>query len=262
VPELPDVERFRRVLVEHAVGARIVEVVVHDAGVVRNETAPQFVRNLKGKVFGEPQRRGKWLLAPTNGPTILFHFGMTGSLDAAKTGDPPQRFDRLTFITDRGQLAFRDQRKLKGIWLARSKSDVEELIGPQGPDALGLSEDQLSDCLKTSRRPLKSVLMDQTVIAGLGNMLSDEILWRSHLHPTCRFVNLEQRQQQRLARSLQRVLVSSIKAGRIPRSRSWLNSQRTESDPHCPRCGHRLQTSKIGGRTSYWCPTCQPHAAS
>ena len=156
---------------------------------------------------------------------------------------------------------FRDQRKLRGLWLADDEAGVRAVIGEQGPDALGLSTQRLEERLAGHRAALKSVLMDQCVVSGLGNMLSDEVLWRAKIHPTRPFGDLQPSDCRELGSSLQRVLRTSVRLGAIPRPATWLASQRSRSDPRCPRCHNRLETSRVGGRTSYWCPACQPAPA-
>ena len=258
MPELPDVEGFRRLLHSHVVGETITAVQVRDPGVVRGRSAQAFIERLEGRQFAEPNRRGKWLLAATDGPTVLFHFGMTGSL----AWEPPEaeclRFDRVVIHVGSGNLVFRDQRKLRGIWVADDEDGIKEVIGEQGPDALGLPPGRLEECLDGHRGALKSVLMDQRVVAGLGNMLSDEVLWRARIHPERRFGDLPLHERRQLGPALQRVLRASVQVGAIPRRPTWLSSQRSRPDPRCPHCRGRLATSRIGGRTSYWCPVCQP----
>jgi formamidopyrimidine-DNA glycosylase len=258
VPELPDIEGFRRILQDHVVGSRIERVQVCDPGVVRERSSADFVRQLEGRRFGQPERRGKWLLARTEGPTLLFHFGMTGRLVWEPPDVEPLRFERVTIYLKTGKLAFRDQRKLGGLWIVDDDDGVSKVIGQQGPDALGLSGPHLEECLAARRGSLKTAMMDQGVIAGLGNMLSDEVLWRAHIYPGRRFISLESFERQELDRALQRVLRACVKVGEIPRSASWLSSQRSRSDPRCPRCRAPLMRSRVGGRTSYWCAVCQP----
>ncbi len=260
VPELPDVEGFRRVLCEHAVGEPIAGIDVRDAGVIRQRCAGDFVRALIGRVFAEPARVGKWLLAPTDGPMLLAHFGMTGSLvwarpDQALDG-PEDRYDRVVFDMGTGSLIYRDQRKLRGLWLADTEDEIAAVLGRQGPDALGLTGSRLSDRLQGHRRSLKAVLMDQSVIAGLGNMLSDEVLWRAGIHPVRQFASLDAEERPRFYQSLRAVLRASVKEARIPRSKRWLSSERNPGG-RCPRCHSELRTSRLAGRTSYWCPVCQ-----
>jgi formamidopyrimidine-DNA glycosylase len=258
VPELPDVEGFRRLLQSHVVGERITEVEVRDPGVVRGRSCDDLVRQLEGRRFCEPDRRGKWLLAGIGGPTLLFHFGMTGRLVWELRLADTLRFDRVLIYVAGGKLVFRDQRKLRGLWLADDEVGVREVIGEQGPDALGLTGARLEERLTSRRGALKSVLMDQRVLSGLGNMLSDEVLWRARIHPERSLDDLQAQERHELDRGLQRVLRASVKVGEIPRRATWLSSQRSQPDPHCPRCGNRLETSRINARTSYWCPSCQP----
>src|SRR6201994_2759927 len=104
MPELPDVEGFRRALAKGLAGRRIVRVTVIDPGVLRNRTPSQFIRQLTGRRFAEPARSGKWLILPTDGETVLIHSGMTGRPYLARPGDQPDRYDRLGITTEQAQL--------------------------------------------------------------------------------------------------------------------------------------------------------------
>ncbi|MGH2696604.1 MAG: DNA-formamidopyrimidine glycosylase family protein, partial [Actinomycetota bacterium] len=118
MPELPDVEHDRRVLAEHAVGRLIERTVTTDAGILRNVSEVTLDRALRGHRFEEPERHGKWLLAWTTGPAVLIHFGMTGDLIPADGPGGRHRHDRVIFELDRGELRYRNMRKLGGVWLA------------------------------------------------------------------------------------------------------------------------------------------------
>lgn len=136
MPELPDVEGFRAVLAGHATGHRVERVDIADAGVLRGITASRLNDGLRGRRFAEPGRRGKWLIARTDGPAVLMHFGMTGSLHWLDRAAPPDRYDRAAFVTDAGELRYRDMRKLQGITLARDPREQERMLAGLGPDAL------------------------------------------------------------------------------------------------------------------------------
>ena len=259
MPELPDVERFRRVLCEHAVGETVRSVEVRDPGVIRATTAELFAARLTHRRFVGSERIGKWLIARTGGPCLVVHFGMTGSLEWVPSGTDAQALDRVRFEFADGWLVYRDQRKLRGLWLAEGgEGALSATIGEIGPDALGLDPEQLADRLEHHRGALKARLMDQRVIAGLGNMLSDETLWRAHIHPRRSFGDLADDERRRLSRCLQQVLQASVRAGMIPRTRTWLSSQRAVPHPRCPRDHEALHVERIGGRTSYFCTRCQP----
>lgn len=264
MPELPDVEGFRRVLADHGRGRRIERVRVLDAGVLRGITARRFSRALAGRRFAEPDRVGKWLLARTDGPTVLLHFGMTGRL-VWQPGDgggreARHRHDRVIFELDDGELRYRDMRKLQGLRLADDGAAVTHLLAACGPDALAVTRRDLARTLGGSRRQLKALLLDQGVIAGLGNLTVDEILWRAGLNPSRRAGTVSAEENVRLHRALRQVLRASVRVGRVPDRRSWLTGARDRPDARCPRCETRLCRGRRAGRTTVWCPRCQPEA--
>ncbi|RRO16987.1 Fpg/Nei family DNA glycosylase [Saccharopolyspora rhizosphaerae] len=261
MPELPDVEGFRRVVADHATGSEVRSVRVLDPGVVHT-SATGFTRALEGRVLGEPIRWGKWLRVPTRSrpeyPQLLAHFGMTGAFVWTSGEDADHRHDRVVFEFRDGSLRYRDMRKLTGLWLATEESDVAELLGELGPDAAGVSRRDLRERLTRTSRRLKPALMDQTAVAGLGNLCVDEILWRSRLAPTRSTADLDSAQWARLHARLRSVLRSSSRVGHVPDRPSWLTGHRDERDARCPRCSTALKRSRIGGRSTVWCPQCQP----
>jgi formamidopyrimidine-DNA glycosylase len=256
MPELPDVEGFRRTLAACGQGRRIRDVRVADAGVLHGVSGRQLQRDLEGCRLAEPERYGKWLLAHTDGPTVLFHFGMTGGLLCCSRTDPPHPHDRVVFEVDDRQLRYRDQRKLQGIWLGDDA--VAKVLSEQGPDALGLGRAEFVQLLSGRRGTIKAAIIDQSVIAGLGNLLSDEILWRAELHPRRRVAGLGSEEVRRLHTEMGRVLRSSVRAGCVPPRASWLTGHRDDPDPRCPRCDGPLRRGRTAGRTGVWCPRCQP----
>lgn len=259
MPELPDVEGFRQVLDSCATGRVIRHVDVRDPGVLHGVDARGLRDALEGRRFGTPRRHGKWLLARTGGPTLVLHFGMTGSLVCAHAEDTVEAHDRVLFTLGGGrQLRFRDQRKLQGLWLAHDEPEVDRLLGRQGSDALVVDRDAFETVLGARRGRLKTVLTDQSVLAGLGNLLADEILWRARLRPDRPVAGLTESDRRRLYREMRRTLRASVTAGRVPPRDSWLTGRRDDPDPGCPRCGTALSRSRMAGRGTVWCPRCQP----
>lgn len=257
MPELPDVEGFRRVLARHAVGKPIRSVEVRDRGVLRGASAAQLARALRGRRFRRPERHGKWLIARTDGSAVLlFHFGMTGSLWWRRAGQRERPYDRIVFALGRGELRYEDLRKLQGVRLARDEADVDRILSQLGPDALHVSKSRFDECL-AARARLKPRLMDQAVIAGLGNLLVDEILWRARLNPMRKLERLRDAERKRLYQSMRRVLRQSLPTGRVPPHKTWLTGRRDRKDATCPRCGAKLARRRVGGRTTVWCPRCQ-----
>lgn len=267
MPELPDVEGFREILKSCAKGRIILRVDVRDAGVLHGIGAAGLRAALEGRRFAEPERHGKWLLGRTTegGPTLMLHFGMTGMLvctdSDSDTGTDAhlETYDRVLFTLEDGRrLRYRDQRKLQGLWLAEDESEVARLLENQGPDALAVGRAEFEDVLAARRGRIKTALTDQSVVAGLGNLLADEILWRARLRPDRRTGDLTQRDRRRLYTDMRRTLNSAIKAGRVPPRGSWLTGHRDAAVPICPRCGTHLCRSRLAGRGTVWCPHCQP----
>jgi formamidopyrimidine-DNA glycosylase len=256
MPELPDVEGYRRYLARHAAGRRIARVVVPDPVLVRNRSPKAFARALEGNRFGQPGRHGKWLIAPVGGAEVLLHFGMTGHLTWSAGADRHQH-DRLIFVCEDGELRYNNMRRFGGVWLARDEREREAVTGPLGPDAADLDRETFDRLLAGRRGGVKAALMDQRLLAGVGNLLSDEILWRARMHPAAPVSELRTGARGRLYDSLHAAVGESIRYGRVPHGRRWLTRVRDERGARCPRCGTPLRRATIAGRTACWCPRCQ-----
>lgn len=259
MPELPDVEHFRRFLSEHASGRTIQRVVVTDPGILRGVEAEPLHRELVGHRFQDPDRLGKWLIAWTTGPAVIIHFGMTGDLIWAKGSNGRHAHDRVVFVTDRGELRYRNMRKLGGLWLAHGPDEVAAVLGPLGPDALEVKRRQFLQLLDRRRGRVKAALMDQKLVAGLGNILVDEILWQSRVHPAAPVNGLSETQRDQLFTRMRSVVRRAVeKYDDIDRNQRWLSHVRGRPGARCPRRHEVLARTVIAGRTTYYCPRCQP----
>src|SRR5262249_6235648 len=165
--------------------------------------------------------------------TVLMHFGMTGSLRWTGSHVPEERFERVTFVTDDGELHYDDMRKLTGISLAANDEEAGRLLGSLGPDALAMQRAEFADLMRGRRAAVKTVLMDQHVIAGLGNLLTDEILWRACVNPRRPASSLSANEIGELYRRMRWVLRTSIESGDIPAKPSWLTGARYQREPRC-----------------------------
>ncbi|MFJ9804296.1 Fpg/Nei family DNA glycosylase [Streptomyces wuyuanensis] len=263
MPELPDVEGFREVLSSCGSGRRVTNVEVRDPGVLRGVTVRRLRSEVEGERFGEPRRHGKWLIAPMDdGPALVWHFGMTGALVCASADEPPDPHDRVVLtLDDERQLRYRDRRKLQGVQLAGNEAAVGHLLAGLGPDALAVSREEFRELLDGRRGAVKNVLMDQSALAGLGNLLSDEILWRAGVAPDRAARELSAAEVRDLHTAMRGVLASSVRAARVPPRRSWLSGRRDDPDPRCPRCDGPLRSRRFSGRRTLWCPRCQGRPA-
>ncbi|WP_328727066.1 Fpg/Nei family DNA glycosylase [Streptomyces sp. NBC_00259] len=259
MPELPDVEGFRKVLSSCAHGRRVTDIDVRDAGVLRGVTTRRLRRDVRGRRFGEPWRHGKWLIGPTDeGPALVWHFGMTGALLCASADEPVHAHDRLVFtLDDERELRYRDQRKLQGVHVADSDDAVAHILCHLGPDALTVDRETFLDVLANRRGSVKSVLMDQSALAGLGNLLCDEILWRARSAPTRPARTLGTAEAGKVYAAMRRVLKSSVEAECVPSRRTWLTGRRDDDEPRCPRCHGPLLSRRLSSRRTVWCPHCQ-----
>jgi formamidopyrimidine-DNA glycosylase len=257
VPELPDVEGFRRVLARHAVGRRIDAVDVPDRAMLKGTTPGTLERVVRGERFDAPRRHGKWLIAPVGDVEVLMHFGMTGLLEWKARGEQRHSHDRIVFVCDGGELRYRNMRRFGAVRLARDERERERGTGRLGPDAAGLARDDFHELLGRRRGSIKAALMDQRLLAGVGNLMADEILWRSRAEPRAPVPRLSRGRRDRLYDALVAVVRESVPTGRVPHGENWLTRVRDDRDPRCPRCGTRLRKATVAGRTACWCPRCQ-----
>ena len=247
MPELPDVEGFRREA-RKAAGRRIEHVEVIDATLLRGGKRAA----VEGRRFGEPMRHGKWLIFPAGDAEVLMHFGMTGRLDWAPRRCERHRHDRIVFVCRGGELRYRNMRKFGGVWLWRQSR--EQVTGPLGPDATEVDRERFAELLANRRGTVKHTLMDQTLIAGLGNLMVDEVAWRARVDPRRKVSELSSRRLERLWHAMDEVVRDSLPTGRVPPAEGWLTGARDARTARCPRCGTRLRRAAVAGRTTVWCP--------
>jgi formamidopyrimidine-DNA glycosylase len=248
------VEGFRRYLARHAAGHRITRVEAPDPEIIRNRSTQALGRAVRSGRFAEPLRHGKWLIAPVQNVAVLLHFGMTGELRWEPAAAGRHRHDRLIFVCEDGELRYNNMRRFGGVWLARDDAERDAVTGPLGPDAAAIGPEEFEQLIAGRRGAIKAALMDQRLIAGIGNLLSDEILWRARVHPSTPVAALGTARRRRLYDALHAAVGESIRYGRIPRGARWLTRVRDDRDAACPRCGAPLRRATIAGRTACWCP--------
>ena len=257
MPELIEVEQARRLIEEAALDRPIGAVDAPDPWFLKRGLTPDVVRAvLPGLSLVRARRRGKLLLLDTDeGPVLALHLGMSGRvlIDGRAAGDPlvyasnreVPLWHRFTLqFADGGRLAIRDPRRLGAVEL---DPDEERL----GPDALDLTLAELRSIVSKSRAPIKAVLMDQGRIAGLGNLLVDEALWRAGIDPARTADSLDAGEQVRVMRAIRNTLKVTMRRGG-----SHTGDLMPERDRagHCPKDGAPLLRRTVGGRTTYSCP--------
>lgn len=255
MPELPEVESYRRVLERHALGKTIHGVTVRDAGVLAGVSPRALAAALRGRTLRKITRHGKIVFADLGpGLSLVLRFGMTGDLLPLADGGQEPRFARVLFrFSEGGGLAFTDARKFGSVALTPS-ADVYLSAGRVGPDALATAPAAFAARAALRRAPIKAVLLDQALLAGVGNLYADEALFQAGVHPATSSARLGLPRLRRLHSIVRRVLARALATeadwSRLPGS--WLLPARDEGP--CPHCGGRLRRMRIGGRTTVFCP--------
>ena len=251
MPELPEVETYTRYFARHALNQRITRVEVRDPRILGEVRPETFVRKLKGRAFTSVRRHGKHLFADAGTTWLHLHFGMSGDLSY---GAEVPRFARVVFTFDNGaQFSFEDMR-LFGV--ADLVSDPDAFIRDRhlGPDPLALTAARFATLFEKRRGAIKSLLMTQEVIAGLGNLYVDEILYQTSVHPRRPVDRLRAEEVRALYTTMRRILREAItrhaRESELPRNYLFHNREEGE---RCPRCGGTIQRSVVFGRTTYFC---------
>jgi formamidopyrimidine-DNA glycosylase len=271
MPELPEVETIARALRQGGRG-RVALVKRHIQAVyllwdrtLAEPSPAEFSSRLVGQVIEDVGRRGKFLYFRLTTDWLLIHLRMSGDLLVKPAGTPPETHDRLILELDGDvQLVFNDARKFGRVWLVE---EVDSVVGELGPEPLdeSLTAEMLFDRLRATRRQLKPLLLDQTFLAGMGNIYVDEALNLARLHPLTPANHVSSEQAARLLESIRIVLRDGI--SRNGASIDWVYRggdfqnyfrvyQRT-GEP-CPECGTPIARIIVGQRGTHFCPFCQP----
>ena len=275
MPELPEVETIRRDLLPHVVGRSItgVRVTPGASRVIRDVASGAFAQRLTGRRINDLARRGKYLLFRLDGKSapvyLAVHLRMTGSLFYRHVGDPPDAYVRAVITLDDGsELRYADLRKLGQMWLVDSPEEAVGALGPEPLDA-AFTAAKLRELLSRRRAPIKAVLLDQRALAGLGNIYTDEALFAARVHPQRMANTLTEAETKRLHRAIRRVLNDALgnrgssfrdyvdAAGREGTHQLRVKVFRRTGQP-CYVCGAEIARIKVAGRSTHFCPRCQP----
>ena len=245
MPELPEAERARQAIERRALHRRIAAVDDRDTYVSRPHAPGEMERALHGHELVAAHRRGKSLWIETDGgPVLGLHLGMAGTI-AIDQERSPRGWDRFTLaFEDGGRLALRDRRRL-------GRAVLEPRIDRLGPDAEDITRAAFRKRVGFGRAPIKARMMDQSVLAGIGNLLADEILWQARIDPRRPAGGLSEEELDRLRRAMRATLRKTIRRGGA-HTGDFMKAR--EQHGICPRCGGEVQRTLVGGRTTYWCP--------
>lgn len=275
MPELPEVEHLRRSLSKTLVGRTVTKVSVNRADICHmNSHRSELSRGLlRGALLVEPQRHGKQMaLIGTDQRAVCVHLGMSGQVLCVDHGCKIPRTDHVHVtwhLDDGSRFYFRDPRRFGGLWPFRIFDDlVENRWLKLGPDALLISTSDLATGLMGTRRPIKAALLDQSVLAGVGNIYADEALFAARVAPHRPADSLGREEVRALAAQIRRVLAQAVRAGGST-LRDYVDGQGRQGRAQlthkvygrgmepCVRCGRPLDVTRIAQRTTVSCAACQ-----
>lgn len=261
MPELPEVVYFKKYIDATALHQQIIDVEVGNDAILSGISASGLQKELQGCQFQSTSTHGKYLFIHTdNNRELMIHFGMTGEPVYYKQPDEKPDHPRVTFHFNNGyHLAFDCMRMLGKVGLVDSReSFIQEK--DLGPDAFSESFDQATfkKLLKDKKGMIKSALMDQSFIAGIGNECSDEILYQAGIHPKTTIADLPDADRELIFEKMQEVIQEKIDSNTAHRKLpdTFILSHREEG-AECPKCGGTVQKIKVSGRNGYYCPKCQ-----
>lgn len=273
MPELPEVETVRRTLQPRLAGLKFTDVEISLPKMIRTPEPEEFKEKITDKKIVKVGRRGKYLLISLSGGyTLVVHLRMTGRLVYCESEEPLSKHTHVILkLSNDCQLRFADIRQFGRMWLVPTAS-LSTLAGFKDLGIEPLDEFFTRDFLKKELRRrharIKPLLLDQTFIAGLGNIYTDEVLHRAKINPERLATTLTPREIAHLYHAIQDVLQEGIENrgttirdfidgdGRAGSYQELLRVYSREGKP-CPHCGKKIVKKKVGGRSSYYCPACQ-----
>ena len=273
MPELPEVETVKRIIEPQITGQKIAGVDICNAQVIAHPTSEQFVESLPGRTFASMSRRAKYLsFHMDNGAELVLHFRMTGQLLVTPEDYPMEKHTHVIIhLEDGRQIRYIDVRRFGRFWyLQKDEADTftrRNKLGPEPWDT-SFTANYLQTKLGKKKKAIKEMLHDQSVVAGIGNIYSDEILFVSGIYPETKCCELTEPDWQVLAEKIPEILEWGIETnamspeeylagkGKEYRNTPDLRVYGREGKP-CVNCGADMERITIGGRSSCFCPVCQ-----
>ncbi len=261
MPELPDIEVYTRYLDSTALYLVIEQVEINDDRIIKDIDPKDFAETLKGKEFTGIRRHGKYLFVTLNAPkTLMFHLGMSGRFSYQSNGEERPEYEKAAFVFSNGyRLSFMNKRMLGQVRLIDSiEAYLEE--NDIGPDALSdqMDWEYFKEQLEGRRGMVKSALMNQEIMSGIGNEISDEVLFQLKWFPKIKVKALNEEELRALFDMTKKTLTQAVKSNMeyelMPAN--FLIPERNNSR-QCPRCDTGLERVKVSGRNATYCPNCQ-----
>ncbi len=257
MPELPEIAHFKKYADEALLNKKVVKM-AFGASKPLQETQKSLRETFVDHTFTKTQQLGKYLFIKSDADKwLVFHFGMTGKFDFSALDDLPKHAIISFYFKDDTHFSYVCSRKFGKVWMADSVEDFQKEHS-LGPDALEITKAQFLKLMEKETAGAKSVLMDQHKIAGIGNVYTDEILFQSKVHPKTKVSNLNKEELVTIYGNISKILKKAIdfieKGKKAPDG--WLKAHRDEGES-CPNCKGKVEKIQVGGRSTYFCPSCQ-----
>ena len=270
MPELPEVETVKEALKKDLLNKKIIDINIYYEKIIDYPSIDEFKKEIKNQTINNITRRGKWLMFELDNHYLLSHLRMEGKYFFRNVNDEVNKHEHISFILDNNQeLRYHDTRKFGRMYLIKKEQiETYELLNELGlePWDNNLTITYMKETYKKKPLPIKTALLDQSIIVGIGNIYADEILFLSKINPLKKANKLTNKELQSIIDNTKKVLEKAIALGgttiRSYTSREGVhgrfqNELKVHSKEKCPNCNNDIKKIKVNGRGTYYCPKCQ-----
>lgn len=270
MPELPEVETVRRALIKKLRNKKILDIKIIYSNIFENQDIKEIEKNIKNQTINDIERRGKWLIFCLDDYYLLSHLRMEGKYIFKMLNAPLEKHEHVIFIFEDQELRYKDTRKFGRMYLLEKNELYNSPLKKLGyePWDKNLDVNYLKEKLKNKKLPIKTLLLDQSLITGIGNIYADEILFLSKINPHRIGSSLTDEELENIINNTKKVLEQAIKdGGTTIRSYTSLDNKigshqnnlfvHKKENEKCPVCKSLIKKDRINGRSSYYCSKCQ-----
>lgn len=268
MPELPEVETVKETLKKKVLNKKILDATILYDKTIEYPSSDFFKKQIINQTINDIKRRGKWIIFELDDYFLLSHLRMEGKYNVKEKNTPYEKHEHVSLGFDDFDLRYRDTRKFGKMHLYKKDELDRSPLSKLGLEYQDLTVDYLKDKYKNKSLPIKTVILDQTIITGIGNIYADEILFMSKINPLKRSKDLNSDELEAIIKNTKIVLEKAIKLGGTT-IRSYTSSEgitgkfqnellvHAKENEFCPVCGTIIKKIKVGGRGTYFCSNCQ-----
>lgn len=263
MPELPEVETVKEVLKKTLIGKEILDIKIYYSPIIKQDL-DYFIQNVKNKVITDIKRKGKFLIFCLDDKFLLIHLRMEGKFYIKNKEETKSIHEHIVFVFNDFELRYHDTRKFGTMEVYDSLNNIS--LNKLGKEPFDISFIELKELLLNKNKPIKELLLDQSIISGIGNIYADEILFYSRIYPLKKGINLTDEEVSLILSGSKKILKEAIALGGTT-IRSYTSSLNVtgkyqeklnvHTKDKCPICGKKIEIIIISGRSTYYCLNCQ-----